>query len=430
MSGRWSTEIENRYSLRLSDDVRAWLDEQVWRESGGGEFSRAQTPEQLLDPPPGVIWAGFMLPDTLPIIGNDYGDWLCLRIAADGTVSELVQWSHGGGDWIPYGRTLAEGLLYDAAVRFLYPHRASFAKAEPAAPEHFRAADWAWRWMTRQNRPVPRFWPLDGEPLSPPPLRALRDGLAAAGVAEFAIRRDRILEHLESPLKSRSHAALAQELEVSWEPEFVSWLFDTARIPPAARQQLISRLSAVVGDPFVQDWAAAEAEAAAVLEVRDDLGWAFDIAGWAAERRGAARLAVQRYLAGLQTSWFSDDTLQFRTHWFDEGYGKFAASRLAVLSDHLTPLQQRDPYLQIFLDNEPRTMRTRVQQHWISLAREASRRKAHREAYAYYYRAGWDLGMLPVKAYDEVLQQLGTCAQASGSPALAALAALHHRFLH
>ena len=70
-----------------------------------------------------------------------------------------------------------------------------------------------------------------------------------------------------------------------------------------------------VVDPFAQDWPAAEAEAIAVPERRGDLGWAFDIAGWAAERRGNRHLAVQRYLAGLQTSWFSDDALRFRTHW-------------------------------------------------------------------------------------------------------------------
>ena len=40
MSGRWSTEIENLYSLRLADDVRAWLDEQVWHESGGAELEQ------------------------------------------------------------------------------------------------------------------------------------------------------------------------------------------------------------------------------------------------------------------------------------------------------------------------------------------------------------------------------------------------------
>jgi hypothetical protein len=38
--------------------------------------------------------------------------------------------------------------------------------------------------------------------------------------------------------------------------------------------------------------------------------------------------------------------------------------------------------------------------------------------------------MLPVSAYDEVFGQLRRSAQADGSAALAAIAALHHRFLH
>ena len=37
--------------------------------------------------------------------------------------------------------------------------------------------------------------------------------------------------------------------------------------------------------------------------------------------------------------------------------------------------------------------------------------------------------MLPITAYDEVFTQLRAAALADGSPALAALAALHHRFL-
>ena len=296
MTGRWSTEIEQRYSLRLPDDVRVWLDEQIWKDAGGAEFRRAQTPEQLMDPVPGSIWAGFMLPDTLPIIGNDYGDWLCLRIAADGTVSELVHWSHCGGDWIPYGQNLAEGLLYDAAVRVLYPQRASFVEAEPTDPHVFRLAEWACRWMTEHGRAVPRFWPHDGDPSPDPNTAAVLHGLASAGIAEFAVRRDRILGHLDSPFKSRSGTALAQELGVPWEPEFVSWLFDTARIPATARERLARKLAEHAADPFAQDWRAAEAEAIAVLERRQDLGWAFDIAGWAAERRGDKQLAVQRYL--------------------------------------------------------------------------------------------------------------------------------------
>ena len=429
MTGRWSTEIEQRYALRLPDDVRAWLDQQIWKDAGGAEFRRAQTPEQLMDPVPGSIWAGFMLPDTLPIIGNDYGDWLCLRIARDGSVSELVHWSHCGGDWIPCGRNLAEGLLYDAAVQVMYPQRAQFVDSEPADPHVFRLAEWAHRWLADQGHAAPRFWPLDGDPSPDPVPAAVLDELTGAGIAEFAVRRDRILGHLDSPLKSRSTTALAQELGVSWEPEFVSWLFDTAHIPAPARERLGRKLTGTAGDLFAQDWQAAEAESLAVLERRQDLGWAFDIAGWAAERCGDKKLAVDRYWTGLHASWFSDDALRFRTHWFDEGYGKFAASRLAVLRDALTPQQQCDPYLAIFLDNDRDTLRRRVQQYWITLAREAQQRQSHREAYECYYRAGWDLGMLPISAYDEVFTQLRAAALADGSPALAALAALHHRFL-
>jgi hypothetical protein len=430
MTGRWSTKIEQRYSLQLPDDIRAWLDEEIWKDAGGAEFHRAQTPEQLIEPVPGSIWAGFMLPDTLPIVSNDYGDWLCLRIAADGSVSELVHWSHCGGDWIPCGKNLAEGLLYDAVVRVLYPHRTTFADPAPPDQHIFRLAEWAHRSLAAQGRTVPRFWPHDDDPSPDADRAAILNRLVGAGIAEFAVRRDRILGHLDSSFKSRSGTAWAQELGVPWEPAFVSWLFDTARIPVAARERLASKLVDTAGDPFAQDWRGAEAEAIAVLERRQDLGWAFDIAGWAAERRGDKKLAVQHYFAGLHTSWFSDDALRFRTHWFDEGYGKFAAARLAALRDELTPQQQGDPYLAIFLDNDRETLRRRVQQYWISVARAAQQRQAYREAYSYYYRAGWDLGMLPITAYDEVFTQLRETALADGSPALAAIAALHHRFLY
>jgi hypothetical protein len=429
MTDLWSTRIERHYSLRLSDDVRAWLDEGRWQDECGAEFRLAQSPEQWLDPPPGAIWAGFMLPDTLPIISNDYGDWLCLRIGADGTVTELVQWSHGGGDWIPYGRTLAEGLMYDAARQLLHPDRSSPANPGGPITEDFQAAVWAARWLP-SARPLSPFWNHAGKAATDGVASQLLDEFAHSGIAEFAVHRDRILRYLGTPLKARSAASWAADAGVSWEPEFVSWLFDTARIPSSARQQLTLRLADTDGAAFAQDWPAAEAEALAVIGRRSDLGWAFDVAGWAAERRGDAKQAVAHYWAGLQTSWFSDDTLQFRSHWFDEGYGKFAASRLAELTAHLSPEQLRDPYLRIFLDNDAQSLRSRVQQYWIELARRAVERRAYCEAYHYYYRAGWDLGMLPISAYEEVFQQLQRVAEADGSPALAAIARLHHRFLY
>ncbi len=59
-----------------------------------------------------------MLPDTLPLIGNEYGDWLCVRVDEDNRFGELVHWYHGGGDWIPVGKSIAEAVLHDIVDQF------------------------------------------------------------------------------------------------------------------------------------------------------------------------------------------------------------------------------------------------------------------------------------------------------------------------
>ena len=248
-------------------------------------------------------------------------------------------------------------------------------------------------------------------------------------VAEFAVRRDRILRDLESPLKTVSDPVLAKRLGVSWEPDFVSWLFDTRRMPPSIYERLVDQVQVDGQDLLKQDWEAAQREVLQVIEQRNDLGWAFDVSGWAAERCGDWSRAVRHYLAGLQTSWFSDDTVRFRTHWFEEGYGKFAASRLAVLTEHLSASQRRDPYLAIFLENDSPSLRRRVQAYWLKLAREAERRGDHMHAYQCYYRAGWDLGLHPISEYVEVFEGMCRAASAAGMPALAAVAQTHRQFL-
>ncbi len=248
-------------------------------------------------------------------------------------------------------------------------------------------------------------------------------------VAEYAVRRDRILRSLESPLKTRSDPLLAQQLGVAWEPDFVRWLFDTRHVPPSVHGQLQQQIHADGQDLMAQDWDAAEREATLVIQQRSDLGWAFDVAGWAAERRGDWAPAVQHYLSGVQTSWFSDDTVRFRTHWFEEGYGKFAASRLAMLAGHLSAAQRSHPYLAIFLDNDAPSLRQRVQAYWLGLARQSESRADHHQAYQYYYRAGWDLGLHPLTEYGEVFDGMCRTARAAGMPALFAVARTHQQFL-
>lgn len=426
MSGTWSQRVEQRYFLQLPQDVRAWLDQLEWERPGGAEFCRAMTPRQLLDPEPGTIWAGFMMPDTLPIVGNDYGDWLCLRIAADGSVSEVIHWSHCGGDWIPYGCNLAEALLYDAAQQLLHPHRPHVADVELPDEQIFAPARWASRWLALGEQ-AEAIWHMPTTSAGAS-IETILDLLDQWRVADFAVRRDRVLQHLASPLKKASDSALAQRLGVPWEPDFVRWLFDTQLIPDTQRDRLQQALAAD-GQLFEQDWEGAEREALAVIGRRRDLGWAFDVAGWAAQRRGEWERALQHYLAGINASWFSDETVRFRTHWFEEGYGKFAASQLAKLAAHLTDQQRGDSYLSIYLDNDPTTLRARVHDHWMSRARDAEQRQDFRRAYQFYYRAGWDLGLQPIDGYEEIYNGLRRTAKAANTPALAAVAEMHQRFL-
>lgn len=425
MSESWSKQIAQAFQLELPADLTAWLDSEQWRRGGGAEFCRPQSPQELLEPEPGSIWGGFMLPDTLPLISNEYGDWLCLRVGFDGQITEVVYWCHGGGDWIPYGRTLAEALVYDAAFRVLYSRR--FAEVSPPdreAEEVFRPAEWAYDWLDAgpagKRAPLARFWRR-----SPAENQALLTELLASGVAEIAARRDLILRHLESQLKRRSAPAVAQQIGAIWEPDFVSWLFDTALIPELTREELSQHFRMPVDQLTVQDWDAAESEARKVAAVRPDLGWASDIAGWAAERRGDYDEAIARYLEGLRASAFSDDSVRFRTHWYGDGFGKFSAARLFALRDRLTPEQRADPYLQIFWQNEPLTLRRRLRDYWLAEGQRARGEQRDRDAYRCYYGAGWDCGVQSVEDYADILQRLEDAAQRSGSPALARVAALH-----
>ncbi len=424
MADTWSQQVSTHYHLKLPEDVRAWLDHGVWEDPGGAEFNQPQTPQQLLQPDSSSIWAGFMLPDMLPIISNDYGDWLCLRFGFDGTVREVLYWYHGGGDWIPYGNTLAEALLYDAAFRVMYHRKPEFTDPEPPAEEIFRAAEWAVQWIDKPHGFQP-FWP----PHSPPNTDPLVT-MTNAGVAEVASRRDLILRHLESKLKQESNPSVAQEIGATWEPEFVSWIFDTALLPEGHKDNLSERFNVPATELTCQDWDQAEAEAVRVIRLRQDLGWAFDIAGWAAERRGDIGTAIPRYLSGSRASTFADESVKFRTHWFNDGYGKFSAARLAALRDHLPPEAQQATYLNVFWKNAPDSLPARLRDYWFEQADMARKTGRHQDAYRCYYNAGWDYGLQYFKSYHEVFDGLISSATKAGSPALATLAATHRDSLY
>ncbi|MFO0869253.1 MAG: SMI1/KNR4 family protein [Pirellulales bacterium] len=428
MSTTWSQRVSQRYQVQLPRDLAAWLDEARWQLPGGGEFNHPLSPEQLLEPEPGLIWPGFMLPDTLPLLGNDYGDWLCLRVGADNGVREWLYWSHAGGDWIPSGDTLAESLLYDAlragegerhpgaGPTAIFPGGAHHPAPQPAVGWQTHVA-----WCAAQlSFPATRL-----QALSSAVDQSWRDGLRAAGLARWALARETLLQQLHCGLRGRSDYRVAQQLGVAWEPDFVMWMFDTQLIPQERRGQLLKHFGTDAESLLRQDWEGAEQAALEVLGARSDLGWAHDIAGWAAERRGAVEVAIERYLVGLRPSLFADHTVPFRTHWVADGFGKFAAARLFEWRAQVPAEAARDPYLQQYWWHDPQTLRDRISGFWHERARQAERSGQFAAAYDLYYQAGWDLGLDQLTAYAPILEGLERTAEAAGMPARARLAALH-----
>lgn len=418
----WSQRLAAHYGLRLPPDLVAWIDLGIWQQPGGAEFNEPQPPDHLIEPN-GAIWGGFMLPDTLPVIGNQYGDWLCLRIASDGSVREVVYWCHGGGDWIPYGRTLSEALLYDAARRVLFDRKPEFTDPEPPPEDVFRWATWAATQLPAPQRS--RVLPFWKTPTSD--THQLLDMLADAGIASEAVRCDRALAALASRFRRESNPRVASQLGVPWEPDFMRWQFDAALIPVDGRAPLEHHF----GEPFAtltaQDWDVAEGEAQAVA--RPDLGWAHEIAGWAAERRGDFPTAITRYAAGLHAPVFSDQAVSFRTQWFPPQYGKFAAFRLLELREHWPNQLLRDPYLALFPSTDGDAPRAAVRDHWLALADDAEAAGDDAACYQHLYRAGWDLGLPLLDEYGPLLERMASVAHRMGSPALARLARAHLRSL-
>lgn len=412
MSETWSQKIASAWAIEVDDTLRAWFDEAWWARHGSGEFSAALSPQQLLELDGEIIWPALLPPDLLPIIGNDYGDWLCLRLGLDNRLSEIVYWNHGGGDWIPYGANLPEAILYAASQR-------------PADEEEFASTHWqtwAAEQLAKAGKAIMPFWESKSkcDPLS---------ALVEAGIAQTPVGRDLCLKRLRRPSQEAADRQRAEALGVPWEPNYIRWFFDSALTPESMRRKLWNDQTDLDADDFAQDWNGAELEALRIERVRENLGWPMDLAGWAAERRGDIHQAIPRYLASLKASVFSDESVRFRTLWFPEGFGKFAAARLWEHREHLNEADRENVYLNLLWENDRASLRQRVSQYWLALASSAFEAQDWLTAWDAYMRAGWDVGMPRRDDYFIVLEGLRNSASQLGAKALAKMASLHLRLL-
>ncbi len=434
--------VAERYQIVLPSMWCDWFDRDAQQLEFAGEFRTPSRVDTLLEQTPGNLWPGLMLPDTLPILGNDYGDWICVRVDATDRFGELLHWYHGGGDWIPLGPRLAEAVLHDAVDQFRPRSRQVLRGApEITSPDHLVEV------CQRLSQPSLRTWltnSLSTAESNPSATHselqkilsalAVQDHAAAlqnmldANWAWVASACDRIEMALQAPTLAMAHADIPKQLGMNWEPDYLRWLFDAAQIPAEALQQIQeiinpSRVQAVSIQQ--QDWHTAENLACAVLGRRQDLGWASDIAGWGALRRGDGGAAAQIFFQGRQASAFSDQSVRMRTHWFDPQFGKFAIAQLWTVRDQLAVRDREDPYLQTVWQTPSRLVQREVQQFWVSQGKDAMRQGQFEAAYQSFYQAGWDLGAQRMTDYLDILMLLVESAEAAGWKGRAAVAATH-----
>lgn len=414
----WSVLFQERYRVSLPVDLVDWFDNRIWRNAGEGEFCDPVGPEVLLQRCPEVIWPGFMPPDCLPLIGNHYGDWLCLRVGRTDDVAEVIYWYHGGGDWIPWGHSLAEAIVFDR-LRERLPGRRQ-GHAEPAELPRRSAsagslADWA----------AERLGDTVASLFDPRTSGAeLVQRMLKTATAEVAVRCEAILEALDNPLRHKLTPDVARQMGWRWEQDAVRWMFDPSQISPQDQDRLARQLDVDAGDLQTQDWEAAERHALAVCALRDDLGWARDISGWAAERRGDFSQAASHYRRALTTSSFADQTIRFRTHWCDAAHGKFAAARLQAIRHQVSDRSfEDDPYYRLLTAGDGRI--TAARQYWSQQAAQAVASQRWNDAYELLMHAGWDIGSDSLKAYRDLLTQMVPAAERAGQNARAAVAQTH-----
>lgn len=107
-----ATTLRRHYGLELPAEIATWLDDQP----------EVVSTEALTGDAPPMIWPALMPCHLLPVVPWGQGDWLALRLEIDVAAPavplvDVVLWSHGGGDWLPWPVPGGGGVDVPAAVK-------------------------------------------------------------------------------------------------------------------------------------------------------------------------------------------------------------------------------------------------------------------------------------------------------------------------
>ena len=414
MKKSWSLQLAAEFEITLSEDLKAWYDQELWKESAPAEFVLPIAPEQVLDVDSSTIWGGQMLPDTLPILANGMGDVIAVRFDAAGAVRELLRWNHEGCTWTPYGQSLCEALVFDTVVSRL--------SGEYDADIHDGESLFV-KWALEQIDLCPDRREQLGKALDSDNIRI--EDLITCGVAEIPGRKVLAEACLATPLVKAAQEtggmALAESLGVDWS-ELSAGLYDSQLIPQEHRDKLAGLLEISVDQLLFQDWPAASAQGARVVAKRTDLAWPYAVLGRAAEHEGCSETALGHYLSGISAMGTTSD---FTEAWSEPAAcpSKYCAQRLLTMADQLPQDSADSAYIRAATSRDLYS----ISEYWRSEAGSAEDSGAADRAYDCWYHAGWD-----EYAFDDmqaVLDGLVRTAKAAGYTALYKLAEHHKRTL-
>ncbi|HBV63905.1 MAG TPA: hypothetical protein DEF45_12875 [Rhodopirellula sp.] len=420
-SDSWSERLAVRYQCIFSPALTDWFDSGIWQSHGCGEYCCAVDPALLLADAPEPIWPGLMSCDLIPVIGNTSGDWLCVRVGENNEASEVVQWYHGGGDWIPWGRDIAQAIVFDGLIERISSdsRRHAIPAIAPRSTGHAERDDGLLNWAFGHM--------ADGLADS---LNNARDSeqvaacLLDAQVSEVAIHCELILKALCHTDVESLQLAIGLDAESLSRNQLTEWVFDHSRIPDEYRQKIFSSKHGMeLGE---QNWSSAASHARAVTLLAPHLAWGWEIVGYCEERSGHTDLAIDAYDKAARCSVFTDQSVRLNTHWATDHASKFSIERMCQL-DEVTI--EKSEYLSTVSKAGNADRRSAVTDYWKQRAVMHLEAGEIADAYECYMAAGWDLGAGPITVYGEILERVHETATQCGQSARAELAATHRRCL-
>ncbi len=278
------------------------------------------------------------------------------------------------------------------------------------------ATDPLLRWAL-SHQPAELAFQIDHQLQNPEITQTLLD----SQVAEVAVRCELVISNLTHWPRDILNALF--QADPSLDRSFLAkWSFDLDQIPLEIR----SRLQEQTGFAARQDWETAAVHANQVCRIAPELAWGWEIAGYAAERRGDLQAAIAAYHQAVNCSVFTDQSVRLDTHWASHQAAKFSVARLIQLCPEQVAAST---YLRLVSQADGRQRRREATAWWMEQAESCARDNKHGEAHSCYVAAAWDLGAEPISFYAELLDRITDSAERAGQGARAEVARTHRRCL-